>query len=232
MQDIIILILFTYPGAMADYFHSRWTKGKEYADKTEEYFRIARDFFISALITVASVTVYCAVSGTAFSLGAVAGKLGELSELIAYLPISLVLSWMTAFLWKISDRVLFRLRNKRLKKEGKPELGEISHVWQSLLTDPEIPTTNSVFAVYDRNGKLIRAGAVHEATTEPEADPWVTLKFMEWAEEELELPYEERELIGSPYVSCVNINNGMYIDVHDGDKLYKAVDEYKETISS
>jgi len=48
MEEIIILILFTYPGAMADYFHKLMIRGKQYDNDPDEHFRIARDFFLSA----------------------------------------------------------------------------------------------------------------------------------------------------------------------------------------
>lgn len=227
MENIIILILFTYPGIMSDYFHGLMVKGKQYEKKTEEPIRAARDFFISAVITVAGMGVFSLITRTAFSLSGIRDALQSGRNLAIYLPISLTLALMAALIWYAGNRILFWSRNKLRSNQGKSTIGEGKSVWKSIFDDPDIDYNNSAFAIY-QDGKLIRAGLPFDVSDDIQNDPWAILTWTETARMDLEQPAEERTLLITPKYSCVNIGNGVTVDIYDGGLMRKFISSEDE----
>ena len=225
MENIIILILFTYPGIMADYFHGLMVRGKQYEKRPEEAIRAARDFFLSAVITVAGMGIFSLITGTGFSLGGIRAALQSGRNLAIYLPISLMLALGAAWIWYAGNRILFWSRNQLRSNQGKSTLGESKSVWKSIFDDPYIDYNNSAFAIY-QDGKLIRAGLPIDVSDDMQNDPWAILTWTETARMDLERPTEERTLLINPVASCVNIGNGVTVDIYDGGLMRKFISSW------
>ena len=128
MEEIIILILFTYPGAIADYFHKLMIRGKQYDNEMEEHFRIARDFFLSAIITLMTMILFCRIRNVQFTLQAVADALQKGKNLWIYAPMSLFVSLAVSWVWMQLNKAVLRKVNKCKITRGIPTQDETKSV--------------------------------------------------------------------------------------------------------
>ena len=218
MQEIIILILFTYPGAMADYFHSLMASGKQWDNTPDEHFRIARDFFLSAMITLASMAVFCMIRKAEFSLTGVTEALQEGKGLWIYAAISFLIALLTAAAWSAGNRGFLKASNRCRASRGTATIDETKRVWESMMNDPEIPFNKCVMAIYQGN-QLIKAGIPHNVSNDVKSDPWAILTWTETAMQDLQRPADERSLLINPDYSFVNLENSMTVDIYEGTKF-------------
>lgn len=221
MENIIILILFTYPGAIADFYYNRFTDGLRINQQPDEYIRIARDFFLSVFITAASMGIFCPITGTRFAIAKVAERLMTGIELLIYIPISFALAWITAKCWAWLGETMVKRENKKSKKEGKATDDIHEKTWAAMMDDSSIPFNDSVYVVRDR-GQIIAAGLVDFGTKDPEKNPWVVLRQSSFVEEEMG---REDSMLGQKVASCVNLQNGITVDIYDGKAIREYTDE-------
>ena len=225
MESIIILILFTYPGAAADYLHSIMIRGKQYDKPAEGYFRTARDFFLSAIITLVAMALFCPMRSVPFTLDGAAEALHSGKGLWIFAALTLIGAVAAAGIWAAGNECILRARNNCQQNSKKPTISENRSVWASMMTDKDIPFIDGVAAIY-KDRKLIRAGMLHNVTDDAQDDPWVILKWTETAEAELQLPVEKRKLLSDPFYSFVNISNGVTVDLYNGKKFGQFIDDY------
>lgn len=226
MENIIIMILFTYPGAMADFIHSRIVEGTQYDHKPEEYFRIARDFFLSAVISIASLWAYCAITGQQFGISAAAEKLRTDDSVWLFAGITIIGAILAAAIWAALDNGKFSLRNTIRQKAGKTTYAKRKSVWESLMTEKDIPFNNCVLAFY-QDGKLIKAGMPHTVSDDYKNDPWAILMWPETARMELEKPEGDRTLLRSVSHTFVNFESGITVDVYDATLFRDFISSWK-----
>lgn len=225
MEDIIILILFTYPGIMADFIHSSMVRNRIFDRKPDEFFRAARDFFLSAAITAATMGPFCAARGIPYSLQATKLEASKGMGLMIFIILSLSASAAAALIWASGERVLLRIRNRRREIRGKDAMSEEKKVWASIRKDPDIPYYKCVMAIY-KDGQLIRAGLTHNVSTDLQEDPGILMKYTDLAEQQVKLDPEERTLIDYPVVSYVEAASGIRIDIFDGTKMDRYVNDW------
>lgn len=228
MENIIILILFTYPGAVADYLHGMMIKGKQYDKPAEEYFRIARDFFLSGVISLACGAALCAMFRMPFTMGAIMEALHSGWKLCAFAALTLVGAAATAWIWTAGNKIVLRSRNRRRTQENRPEIAEHKGAWASILAEKPQFMNESIAAVY-QDGRLIKAGMTNYLREYSEDEPWITLMWTETTKAELEMPLEKRTLLSDPMYSMVNIENGLVVDLYDGREFGRFIDEFKSS---
>lgn len=222
MENIIILILFTYPGAVADYLHSIMIRGKQYDKPAEGYFRTARDFFLSAVITLAVMAVFCPMRGVPFTLDGAAEAMRSGKGLWIFAALTLIGAVVTAFLWTKGNHWRLKVWNHQRARAGKWTMDENKSVWASMMKDKQIPFNNCALAFY-KDGKLIKAGIPYQVSDDFQNDPWAILTWTGTAMEDLERPEGERSLLINPDHTFVNFGNGVHVDVYDGTEFRKFI---------
>ena len=231
MEGIIIMILFTYPGAVADYLHGVMIRGKQYDKPAEGYFRTARDFFLSAIITLAAMAVFCPLRGVPFTLDGAAEALRSGKGLWIFAALTLIGAAIAAGIWTAGNHLAFAAWNKGRVKAGKWTMGETKSTWATMMNDKSIPFDNCALAFY-KDGKLIKAGLAYEVSNDYQNDPWAILTWTGTAMEDLERPENERSLLINPDHTFVNFENGMHVDVYDGTRFRKFISEWVEEQAS
>ena len=224
MESIIILILFTYPGAAADYLHGIMVQGKQYDKETDAFFRTARDFFLSAVITLSVMAVFCPMRNVPFTLAGAAEALNSGKGLWIFAAMSMIGAAAAAALWTAGNHFALKVSNRHRAKSGKWTMSEIQSVWSSMMTEKDIPFENCALAFY-KDGKLLKAGLAHTVSDDYRNDPWAILTWTGTAMADLERPENERSLLINPDHTFINFQNGIHVDVYDGTK-------FREFISS
>ena len=225
MESIITLILFTYPGIMADYIHGIIVRGKVYDRKPDEFFRAARDFFISAVLTAVTILPFSRIRGIGYSIQETAKDISGGVGLYTFIGISMMVSAIAAVIWFGLDKITLKTTNKIRKKKYGDTINEVKNVWSSIMKDKWIPYEECVMAVY-RDNQLIRAGLTHNVSTDLQEDPGIIMKYTDLAEQQVKLEPGKRTLIDHPVVSYVEPANGIRIDIYDGKKLTDYISDW------
>lgn len=226
MENLIPLVLFTYPGAVCEYVYLRLAVGYAFCRKPDEAFRAARIFFLSAL-----VTAVCLLISGAGTLSALMERLQEAGCLFGYLAGSLLTSGAVGVIWFGARLAVFRAANRQRAERHDPTEGEAQTVWEDLFHDPQLRGESYVAAVY-RDGTLIRAGIIYEHTRDLREDPGIILMYSRMIEAELRLPAEERTLIGLPYAHYIDVSTGTEVAFYEGDKACAYLQEYQAAATS
>lgn len=230
MENIIILILFTYPGIMADFIHSRLSQKTVHDRKPEEYFKVARDFFLSALISVVSIKIYCMITDSEFSISTAVERFGKDESIWGFGLITIVVAVAAALIWKLLDDCTLWIRNKIREKQGKSTTDKIKSVWESMFDDEELKFDESAMAIY-QNGQLIRAGLSYNVSNDYQNDPWATLIYTETVEEELRKEKKDRTMLIDPTASLINIENGVRVDLYNAKKLKDYIQAWRDGLT-
>lgn len=226
MENIIPLILFTYPGAVAEYVYNLLSAEYAFHRKPDEVFRVARDFFLSAL-----VTALCLLLSGEKNLATLTTRLQDTGCLFSYLAESLAASAALGAVWFAARLAIFRAMNRGKAEKRDPTLGERQTVWQDLFSDPEL-CCGSYVAEIRQNGALLRAGIVYEYTRDLQTDPGMILMHSAMIEADLARPAEDRALVGLPYAHYMDLNSGMEVSFYDGDRACAFLQEYQATASA
>ena len=210
MENVIALILFTYPGAVCEYIYMRLVKDTALKNKPDEIFRVARGFFMSAVVTMS-----CYAMLREESLQALMEKLQAADCFLRYLALSLLVSALLGLLWFLAAVLAFHAANGLRKKYNLPALGDSGSVWQDIFNDSETKSDAYVAAVY-RDGKRLRAGIIYEYPDDLQEDAGLILMHTRMIETDLDRPPEERTLVGLPYAHYIDLKTGTEVAFYDG----------------
>lgn len=224
MENIIILILFTYPGIMADYLHDQMVEKEAFHKDIKESFRTVRDFFLSAVITLVTISLFSLIMRVNPELQTIINEIQKDMNIWIYLIMSIVISVISAYVWHGINLLTLKRKNRKAERQNTFLESKWDKTWTALYRDRKIPYAHCVMAVY-KDGKLIRAGLTHHVTENPEEDPWIALKFMTEAEEEINKPKDKRKVLIEPAYSFINLQNGTSVEIYDSRYFTPKIDE-------
>lgn len=223
MADVVILILFTYPGVIAEYVYHMLAAKKSFLGKPDEIFRVARDFCVSVLVTVVALGVFNRIYGTSLSVSALAEELMTGDRIFSYGVISLVLSMAAGVVWYWLMLACFDLKNIFSKNAAGTTTSIRGQVWDDFRHLKGVPLNGCVLAIY-KEGQLIRAGVLKEITDNPAEDPGILLYDTGIVENEIRKPRAEWKHLDGAYISYYDMNTGMTYAIHDGKQMMAYID--------
>lgn len=226
MQNVIALILFTYPGAVCEYVYRRLSEDRAFFHEADEVFRVARDFFLSVAVT--AICLWISGAGTLTTL---MKKIQDAPGLFMYAGCSLLVSVAVGIIWHLASRARFRVWNRVRKSSGKAVLGPRKTVWQDFLSDPDIQSENVIAAVY-RDGKLLRAGILWEKPMDLETDKGMILTFTSTVEGDLRRKRGRRALIGDPIAHYIDMESGTDVALYDGNPMLDYISRRQDASAS
>ena len=223
MADIVILILFTYPGVISEYIYNRLAAKKSFLAKPDEIFRVARDFCVSVLVTVCALSVFNLRYRLSLSVSGLADELMKGSRMINYGVISFALSVVAGFVWFAVMWLCFRLKNCVKKKNTGTTASVRRQVWEDFKYMKGVPLDGCVLAIY-KDRELVRAGILKEITDDPSDDPGILLYDTGTVEHEMSKPRVEWKHLDGAYISYYDMNTGTTYSIHDGKRMMEYID--------
>ena len=215
MENIIVAILFTYPGAFVEFTYWKLAKDAAFYKKPEEYFRIARVFFLSAIVTLFCLLLFGIIEHGQLELSNAVYYLEQRNNAIIYSIVSVVISCMVGFVWYGLSCLRQLIRNKwRLNHRKAPD-GKCKQVWMSMLADPDVPKMDYVLEIW-KHGKLMKRGYIMHLPDDLREDTGFVLMHCDLVEEVLNTP--DQDLISDPLVSYVDIATETEIIIRDAKK--------------
>ena len=206
MENLILLMLFTYPGAISYTVYYLSTKDKTYYQELDSFSRTAWCFFLSAAITIMSFGIL-SLSTTESSLITLIAKIKTTNMLWKYLLLSFALSLIVGVSWHLLRRLYFHVVNHIRSKHDLSPFGKEQKVWQNLINNYDI--TDCV-AVIKKGGKTVRAGMPQLLPDDLGSDKVIVLSHCEEVEGELNKP--NHGLLGKPFVSAYDLSTDIEIE--------------------
>lgn len=216
MENIILLILFTYPGAFVEFTYYFFAKDRDFYHQPESYFRTARIFFFSAIITLGCLWLFGEIYHGPLTLSNAIMFLSRDNNAIHFAIVSCAASALLGLAWFAGRSLIERIENCWNTAHGKARRGPRKQVWMSMMADPNTPKTDYVAELY-HDGKLVRRGLVYHLTNDPQEDNAMALMHCELVEEVLNT--ENQDLIGEPIISYVDMGKNNEIILRDGTKF-------------
>lgn len=216
MQDIIPLILFTYPGAFAEFTYWHFAKDKEFYKEPDAYFRAARVFFLSAVVTLVSLFASTLLYHTTIDLSTVVSFLNTGNHAIWYALISLCTSVLTGLGWFGCAYLWEKISNHFRLSRGKAPASERNHTWMSMLADPDTPQMDYVLEI-KKHGQVMKRGFIMHMPNDIRKDTGFVLMHCDLVEEVLNT--KDQDLISDPLISYVDIGTETEIVMRDAVKF-------------
>lgn len=219
MENIILLMLFTYPGAISYMVYYLSTKDKTYYQELDSFSRTAWCFFMSAAVTVLSFTVLSLTSGE-YSLKGVVDKIQSTPSLWKYLVISFGFSVIMGIILHFLLRLYFKLRNAYRVHCGLSPYAQEQKVWQNLIQNYDI---TDCALIIRKDEKIVRAGMPEILPGDFEKDKRVVLSYCDEVEHEINEP--DGGLLGNRFLCVYDLATNTELEFIASQDLDKAIRE-------
>ena len=221
MENIILLAIFSYPGAVVDMVYTSLAKDKSFFRPTIDAFRVARDFFFSALVAIMSMPIVIPGGSEAHTLKNWVDIMTKHEVVWTYIVVSLGISVaLGGVIYLVRRYPELWIKNKIAVRYKQPQSSQYKKVWRDVANTPEdIDVAKSVFVVYNADRKMVCAGFSYSIPEDIEANPNLALMHCDIVEKELKKNKEE-SLIGDVIVSYYDMVTSHKIEVREAAQLY------------
>ena len=226
VENVILAMLFTYPGAIAYMVYYISTKDKTYYHELDSFSRAACCFFLSAAVTVFSFTVLSFSFDTS-SLVFLVEKIKHTSFLWKYLLISFGISIAFGAAWHFLLLIYFKLLNAHRVRQHLSPFGHEQKVWQNLMQNYDI---TDCALIIRKNGEVVRAGMPEILPGDFDKDKRIVLSYC--SEVEQEIAKEDGGLLGDRFVSVYDLGSNTELEFIASHDLDKAIREKYGTAGS
>lgn len=214
MENIIFLMLFTYPGAFAEFTYRHFAKDRAFYREPETSLRAARIFFLSALTTLICLLT---VGGWSAGLPGTIDSLKRGNNTFIYAFLSAGISLALGGEWYGLSCLWDKLYNRFAEARGEPRRSHNSQTWMSLMANKDVPQENISVEIW-RDGKLAQCGLVLHCPDDLRTDTGFALCHCGKVRQCIEHP-NEYDYLSSPLVSYVDLKSNTEIIIRDAKDL-------------
>ena len=221
MENFILLMLFTYPGAISYWVYTRCASDKTFYVEPDSFSRTAISCFCSIVVTVLTLLV----SSLFYHIPSISGLtkcLTETNKIWFYVLASLGVSVFVGFLWYAVYYIRYEIDNKRKKESKKSPAGLYKSVWVQLLKEYEI---GGCIVIIRRKGRIVRMGFPQIIPDEITSDCGIVLSYCD--EVESEYTKENNGLIQELVYSYYDIHYDVELEFLNAKALAKAISKKK-----
>ena len=217
VENVILAMLFTYPGAIAYMVYYISTKDKTYYHELDSFSRAACCFFLSAAATVTSFGFLSLKLGET-NLEGIIKQIKTTPVLWIYLIVSFFSSIVLGTLWHYGRRIVFYFVNRYRKKNNLSPYGKNQRVWPNLMQN--YPITDCA-AVIRKKGRFVRAGMPQILPDDLGTDQRIVLSYCDRVEAELNKP--DQGILGERYWSVYDLATDTEIEFIESSALDKQI---------
>ncbi len=227
MDDLILLMLFAYPGALVKVILGKLAERhwkKVHDDATTQ---AAKYLFFSAAVNAVSLLAFGWILGMPAGLTEWIKTLKKGWNIGIYLALSLIVSILFSGTWYLFVRhVLSRAANTIKRIAGAPVDSQFCDVWSDTVMNPAVMDTSCVVAVVKRGGKIEECGflwAIPKSITE---NPSLSLSRTDLVRGILADDANKGKAdrtIGGVIAAYVSLDKGFEIEFRDASKLYDSI---------
>lgn len=224
MDDLLLLLIFSYPGAVADMTYAALAKEKTFYRDISNTARVARGFFLSVIITIVTMLITIPDGGRAHTLTNWLSLLKASDLIWRYSATTLGISVLLGILWYAFAMLQHEGRNlwaKITKRTFKNT--QYGQTWYDVVRQPKkVDLRQAVIVVYNAEGKRINCGFPFALPNDIRKEHALALSNREWVELELDKD-QDNSLIDAVLVTYSDLQNGYKIEVCHAPKLWEHV---------
>ena len=218
MENIVLLMLFTYPGAIAYFVYCRMAHGKIFYKEVDTFFKSAICFFLSVLVTVASITIL-ALGNSGLSLAKLSVAIKNSDTLGKYTFISFAISLICGVIYYFLAWLFFQLSNHDRKAHNVSQVDEHLYVWNDIMDNYDI---SGCCVVVRKNGKMLHAGFPLVLPGDYSKDKSLALEYCDLVEKEIN---DNGDSIGEAYISYMDLDSDIEIEFRDAHVLQELINK-------
>ena len=225
MDDLMLLMLFSYPGVITDLVYTSLAKEKTFYRDASEFFRVARAFFLSALTAFITMLVTLPGSWEAHTIANWIETLKTNAIVWRFAFNAACVSSALGFIWFGLACLGLRLRNHRAKKNKKAYHDTaFGCTWHDVIRQPDqVDLRKAVIEVCNGDGERINCGFPFALPNDIRTEPSLALSCCEWVDEELDKAEKSSKdaKIDGLLVAYSDLEHGYTIKVWSAPRLWK-----------
>jgi len=161
MEDMILLLLFTYPGSVVEWVYGFLCKPYDYYTPLEGVQQAARYFVLSVICTSLSMLMlpFFFPNKIQFTISSVINALKNTEMILIYIPLSIAVSILLGgILFVFRHFVVTPICNSVARKKNKYTDSGLKDVWAELFNHPKDFDLWKCAMILKKNGKIIGCG--------------------------------------------------------------------------
>lgn len=231
MEEIIIAMLFLYPGALIDVFDKRFFPRHHKESVMSDSTRVAKYFVYSVFISVFSLLIYAHLTGRGVSnINAIQDSLAGTMEIPKYFGVSLICTILFTLILRVIDSWFLQLRSLYKHSIEGTTLINATDVWHEIVRGSDLKEIRSCMIAKIENGTSIRAGFLQYMPDDFEEGLGLTASQLVMDQLECEKglePSSDKCYIGPPWLSYYDTKTGAFVDIYDGRRLHEYLNKTK-----
>lgn len=226
MENLILLLLFTYPGAIMDEVYCAFSKRFDYYRKLDGAAQAARYFMYSAICTAISLSLIpLLASGLKnASLNTIFDSLKTIELLWKYLALSFAISILCGILFFCLRHFIYRpFRNLIMcKLLGYYEDTGTKDVWTTILNSPSDMKLRDQAAVILKGDRIVAAGLVYAFPLSPDEMQY-SLMHCDHVNEKIQ-GKSNQELVSESTLTYYDAKNDMTILFIEASEIWERLE--------
>lgn len=225
MDNIILLAIFSYPGAIVDWVYTQMAKEKTFYSQPDSTIRAARDFFFSALIAVVTMPLVIPNGEGGHTLSNWVDVMKKTEIVWTYVASSFLCAMLMGVIWYVIRKYpVSWLLKKDAAKHNVAPAGLYKTVWQEVTkTSVDVDITHCAMIIR-KNGELVRAGLPYALPDNIEEDPALALMRCDMVEAEIAQKNKSTKIL-EHWCSYYNIETGVEIELRNARPLWEEQDQ-------
>ncbi len=229
MEEIIISLLFLYPGALIEMLYDRYAKYSYRRTDTDSKAKVAEYFLNSVIVTIITILVYrCLAKQDVHTFKELVQVLSSFGEALLYFVLSLAFTGIYAFVRYHIMGMAPRLAGSSVLSEkvnGLEEIGSVNS-WRDIIFGPQSKDVLQHCILRIQVGDQVVAGFAECLPVDFERGITLTqtVFVQELLEKEKDKPLDER-FIGNPYFTYFDSPTGTRVEFFDGSELFSYLEE-------
>lgn len=232
MEDLLLLAVFSYPGALADLVYTTFAEGREFYKDPSSAGRVARDFFFSSIIALPCMHLTIPGAPGAHTLTNWMDLLQKSELFWRYMLITCIGAVLVGFAYLGLAYLGLLIRNKQpwRKSYFKSPHGDI---WSDIVENPqEVDLVHSAIVVRNAEDKILCCGLPYVIPRDIKKDPALGLMWCDQVRAELDKQTNHEEsMIRNDVVVYYDMQTGNRIEIRDAWELYEKLRQQGVTSS-
>lgn len=228
MEQMIIAMIYLYPGALVDILRRVFFKRTYRDEETSDSTRAAKHFVFSTMISVASLLIYGRLAGKSVANPAdLLNTFSATMEIPRFFLISLSMTVLFSCALERLEEGYAKLRSLRLKETEQMKIDRSADTWHTLVYSKDFEYTRSALVLRIKSGVGEQVGICYSLPDNLEdgiALMWSPETRAAFKHDEETADDNEKLLFGPVVVYC-DPKTGIIVEFFEAQKLFDQIQE-------
>lgn len=228
MEQMIIAMIYLYPGALVDILRRVFFKRTYRDEETSDSTRAAKHFVFSTMISVASLLIYGRLAGKSVANPAdLLNTFSATMEIPRFFLISLSMTVLFSCALEGLEEGYAKLRSLRLKETEQMKIDRSADTWHTLVYSKDFKYARSVLVLRIKSGAGEQVGICYSLPDNLEdgiALMWSPETRAAFKHDE-ETDDDNEKLLFGPVVVYCDPKTGIIVEFFEAQKLFDQIQE-------